>query len=160
MFVCSAIDVDMIVILKKIMDEKTRKSEILFKGCEAKLESIRKENEEVVVKAIRLVIINTAFGILLKSPVSVISIVNVYADFYYKSEINRFAMPRFNRFYSFLIYSGFYGCVVDFAHLLFTISISIQMFIYKRFDRKIQIAFERLMEKKKKSSDNVNKARK
>ena len=159
-FVCSAIDVDMIVILKKIMDEKTRKSEILFKGCEAKLESIRKENEEVVVKAIRLVIINTAFGILLKSPVSVISIVNVYADFYYKSEINRFATPRFNRFYSFLIYSGFYGCVVDFAHLLFTISISIQMFIYKRFDRKIQIAFERLMEKKKKSSDNVNKARK
>ena len=91
-----------------------------------------------------MVVINTAIGILFKMPVSFIPVINVYAEFFYKDYKNRYIPSAFGRFYLYLFNNGFYGEITDLADFLFVISISIQPFIYKRFDKKIQTAFDRL----------------
>ena len=143
--ICVIIDIYMVVHLRNVLADKMQKMEKLFAGSnKSKLESVRKENQDAENKAIQMVVINTAIGILFKMPVSFIPIINVYAEFYYKNYNNQFKQPEFGQFYSSLFQNGFYSQISDLADLFFVISISIQLFIYKRFDKKIQIALDRL----------------
>ena len=120
------------------------------------MESAKNESEEVVNKAINIVVINTAIVILFVLPVSFVPILNVIAEFYYKSFEMRYIHPAFGRFYSSLFFNGFYGQISEFADFLFVFSISIQPFIYKRFDKKFQIAFDRIFHKKQQSPNIIN----
>jgi hypothetical protein len=145
--ICLFIDIYMIRVLRQVMTDKLQKIESLYAEAKSKIESAKKEHDEVINKAIRMVVISTAIGILFKMPISFIPILNVIAEFYYKSFEMRFTHPEFGRFYSGLFLNGFYGQICDFADFLFVLSISIQPFIYKCFDKKLQIAFKRPLKK-------------
>ena len=149
--ICVSIDVYMVVELRKVMSDKMNKIRALYCNSKAKIESAMKENEDAMNKAIRMVVINTAIGLLFKMPLSFIPLINVYAEFYYKNSHNRYTRPAFNRFYLYLFNNGVYSQVSDLADFLFVVSISIQPLVYKRFDRKIQTAFDRLF--------NINKTK-
>ena len=141
--------------LRQVMADKLQKIERLYaQQSKTKVESAKKESDEAINKAIKMVVINTAIGVLFKMPISFIPILNVIATFYYKSLKMQYIHPAFGRFYSSLFLNGFYGQISDFTDFLFIISISIQPLIYKHFDKKFQIAFDRFIHKNQQSSNN------
>ena len=153
-FICVFIDIYMVRELRQVMADKLQKIERLYaQQSKTKVESAKKESDEAINKAIKMVVINTAIGVLFKMPISFIPILNVIATFYYSSLEIRYFKPSFGRFYSSLFLNGFYGQISDFTDFLFIISISIQPLVYKNFDKKIQIAYDRLFHK---ASENNN----
>ena len=148
--ICIIIDVCMVVQLRRILNEKSKKSESLNQKL---IETKKAENEEVVNKAIKMVVLNSTIGVLFKLPVCIIPLINVCAQFYYKTWGNRIlnSAHPFNILYSNLIDSGFYTLIQDVSHLFFTLSLSMQIFIYHRFDKKFRTGYERLMNKDNKS---------
>jgi hypothetical protein len=147
--VCIFIDIYMLLELRKVMSDKLKKIKRLYAKSKAKIESAKKENDEAMNKAIRMVLINTAIALLFKMPISFMPVVNVYAAFYYKSFEMRYIRPSFARFYSSLFFTGCNGFIIDFADFLFILSLSIQPLIFRHFDKKIQLAFNRLIHQKK-----------
>ena len=150
--ICVFIDIYMVIELRQVMADKLRQIKRLFSKSKSKIESAKKENDDIINKVIRMVLINTAFGLLFKMPLSFIPILNVHATFYYKDLDMRYIHPSFGRFYSSLFYNGFYGQISDLADFLFILSISIQPLIYKNFDKKIQISFDRIFHKNQQPS--------
>jgi hypothetical protein len=125
-----------------------------------KYEAKKKENEDAVSQIIKMVLINTAIGILFKLPSSFISIVNLYAAFYYQNYENIFKAPGFGEFNLFLTKSGFSILIIDIYEFLFFISISIQFFIYKRFDKKFLEGYNNIpFFNKKNENSNSNNSR-
>ena len=106
------------------------------------------ETEEAVNKAIQIVVLNSLIGIYFKTPILVIPLWNLCAIiFNNKGVFNWFINPGFYDFYSLLLDSGSYSLIQDVFYLLYTLSLSIQIFIYNRFDKKFQTRLERLKEK-------------
>ena len=139
------LDVYMLVLLKRTLDEKLKKSESLMGKNETnKLETMKKENEDVINKVIKMVILNTAISLLFRLPIAFIPVVNIYAEFYYKNYLNQFYHPKFGEFYSFLLNSGFYDFILECSDLFFNLSLFIQLFVYSHFDKKFNIAIHRL----------------
>ena len=79
-------------------------------------------------------------------------------DFTIRIFLYKYDHPHFGEFLSMLVDSGFYDLIQDVSHFLFILSLAIQMFIYKRFDKKFRTGYERLMNNsssiKKKISKN------
>ena len=100
-----------------------------------------------------MVVINTALGVLLKSPSSFVSIVNLYATFYYRSYENLVKDPAFSEFYSYLLDTGFKTFIDDVCDFMYIVSIAILFFIYKRFDKKLQEGY-RLIFANEKNKNN------
>jgi hypothetical protein len=100
-------------------------------------------------KAFRMVVINTVIALLFKMPISFMPILNVYAEFYYKRFEMRYIRPAFARFFTSIIFTGFNGLITDLADFLYILSISIQPLIYRHFDKKIKLAFNRLIHRTK-----------
>lgn len=160
-FVCSGIDIFMVVRFRRTLDEKLKKSESMGHGQKKggpgdKLDQKRNEFDEAVAKAIKMVVISTSVNLLLKLPLSVVPVINTYAEFYYKDQTKKFVSPTFGRFYSRLFDSGSYEFTIDLADFLFLVSISIQFFIYKKFDKKFGMGYLRLL-KKDETAKNGNK---
>ena len=149
------IDIYMVIVLRRVLDEKMKKSEkLLGNKDENKLDTMKKEYEDAVNKVIKMVILNTAFSLFFKLPIAFIPIVNVAAEFYYKKYSNLLFHPKFGQFYSFLMDSGYYDLIVECSNSLFTFSLFIQLFIYIYFDKKFKIAicrFPKLFRKDKKN---------
>ena len=143
--ICFIIDICMVVKLRRTLEDKLKNSEAMNSKSDAK----KKEFEDIVNKAIRMVVINTAIGLLFKSPLTFIPVVNVYAEFYYKHTRNRMISPLFGEFYSSLLDTGFYTMIQDLSNLLYTLSIAIQILIYIRFDKKFKTGFDRLILRRK-----------
>lgn len=111
-----------------------------------KTENKKAENEEAVNKAIKMVVLNSSIGILFKLPVFFIPLLNICAQFHFK-DYNYFrSHTSFGIFYTNLLDSGFYFLIQDMSKLFFTFSLAIQIFIYKRFDKKFNLGYERLKE--------------
>ena len=146
------IDVYLVVRMRRILNERLRKSESLM--AKNKLETMKKENEEAINKVIKMVIVNTAISVLFKLPVAFIPVVNVYAEFYYKDYLNQFDHPKFGAFYSFLLDSGFYDFFLGCSDLLFNLSLFLQLFIYRHFDKLFKIGLCRLISKNDYSKSN------
>ena len=161
--ICIFIDIYMIYELRQVMNEKLEKIKRLYSQSQSqqsksKIESTKKENEEAINKVIKMIVINTAIGLLFKMPSSFIPVLNVYAEFYYKDFNMKYKHPAFGRFYSSIFYSGYYGEISDIAEFLFILSIFIQPFIYKQFDKKFQTAFQRLLNKNQEANKNKPKS--
>ena len=133
----------MVVQLRQTLNEKTKKCESMMNQKQKEIK--KSENEEAVNKAIQMVVLNTAIGIFFKLPVSFIPILNVFADMYYYFGYDK-THPDFAYFYRFLIHTQFYNLIEDMSNLLFTLSLSIQVFIYYRFDKEFQIGYQTLKE--------------
>ena len=153
--ICFIIDIFMVVKLRRTLNEKTKKSESMNKNQN---QDKKAENEKVVKKAIKMVVLNSLIGIFFKIPVSLIPLVNVYAEFYYK-DMSEIHLSVFNRFYKFLINYGFYSLIQDVSHLLFSLSLATQFFIYKRFDKKFQTGYTKLTDKASSYITNIFKSK-
>ena len=142
--ICAIIDVSMVVQLRRVLVEKTNKSE----SMNQKLNEAKKaENDEVLNTAIKMVVLNSLIGIFFKLPLVFIPIINTYAVFYYKDSYYQYFHPYFGEFFILLYDSGAYYLIQDVSYLLYNISLSIQVFIYNRFDKKFRTAFGRLKDK-------------
>ena len=141
------IDILMVVRLKRTLEEKLKWYD--KETNRQKYDAKKKENEDAVNKIIKMVVINTVLGILSKLSCSFLSIVNLYATFYYRNYDNQFTSPIFGEFYPYLLDSGFYSLIVDIYEFLFVVSISIQFFIYKRFDKKFLEGYNVVLSTKK-----------
>ena len=139
--ICIIIDICMVVQLRRILEEKLKKSLSLNQKQNV---SKTTECEEIVNKAIKMVVLNSVIGIFFKLPVSFLPLLNVFADFFFKKLESYYL---FIEFYSALIDSGFYALIQDMSHFFFTLALSIQLFIYYRFDKKFLIGYQRLKDK-------------
>ena len=92
-----------------------------------------------------MVVINTIIGIFFKFPLSFISILNAYATYYFKDYKMLLFKPAFGEFYLLLLKTGVYSLIINLSDFLYIFSISIQIFIYIRFDKKFKSAFDRLL---------------
>ena len=54
---------------------------------------------------------------------------------------------EFSYVYRFLKQTDFYNFIQDLSNLLFVLSLSIQIFIYHRFDKKFRAGYQRLKDK-------------
>ena len=91
-------------------------------------------------KSIRMVLLNTSIGLLFKLPLVFLPLVNTIANFYYKDKSIRYRNLQFDSFYSHLFDVDFYPLIQDSTELLYLISVSIQYFIYRKFDKKFKEA--------------------
>lgn len=147
--ICVVIDIYMVVKLRRTLNEKAlKKNHQNMKNAEF---------EEVVNKAIKMVVLNSSIGILFKLPVCFIPLLNVVSQFYFKKYSNVLYNISFGLFYINFIDSSFYSIIQDLSHLFYNLSLSIQMFIYNRFDKKFRTGFDRLMEKKSSPTEPFSK---
>jgi len=149
--ICFIVDIYMIIKLRAVLEEKTKKSKTL-KVSSTNSQKNQEESEEAISKAIKMVVINTAINLLFKIPISFLPILNTYAQFYRKNVMLLFEKPIFKEFYVSIINSGFYAMIEDLSDFLYCFSISIQFFIYLRFDTKFINGFNLLFPKEKKES--------
>ena len=149
--ICIIIDVSMVIRMNQTLNDKLK----WYKYDSTKYEAKKKENKDTLNKLIQMVVINTALGVLLKSPSSFISLVNLYAAFYYRSYKNLFTAPAFGEFYSNLMDTGFYRLIIDLCDFLYIFSIAILFFIYKRFDKKFQEGSKLLFANEKNKNSSV-----
>jgi len=147
------IDVHLLIRLKRTLDEKMKKfhNDIPKKPIKVskdnkdkskKKKKKEKEKDDAMNKAIKMVVLNTSLAILFKIPLSFMPIVHVIAEFYFKKSQFSELVPSLELFLGNLYNSGLSDVIPDVADLLYTISISIQLFIYIHFDKKIRTAFE------------------
>ena len=148
--ICITIDISMVIRMKQTLKDKLK----WYKKDSIKYEAKKKENKDAIDKLVQMVVINTALGVLFKLPSSFISIVNVYAAFYYRSFDNLFISPAFGEFYSNLLDTGFFTFINDFCDFLYIVSIAIVFFIYKRFDKKFQEGYKMILANEKKTDSN------
>ena len=132
----------MVVQLRRTLQEKAKKGESMNQNQNQN--KTKSENEEAVNKAIKMVVLNSTIGICFKLPVCFIPILNFSAQFYYNG-LN--GINYFDYIYSILFDSGLMFLIQDITHLFFTVSLSIQLFIYNRFDKKFRTSYERLKQK-------------
>ena len=142
--ICIIIDICMVVQLRRTLSEKAMKSESMNSQNQ---KSKQAENDKAVNKAIKMVVLNTVIGVFFKLPILLIPLLNLCAQFYYKSRTYKYHYPSFDIFYSMLFDIGLYSLIQDMSHFLFTLSLSIQMFIYKRFDKKFRNGYEKIKDK-------------
>lgn len=156
--VCFIMDVCMVVQLRRTLNEKIQKQEEMLKNSENK-ENKRKENEEIIKKVIKMVVLNTTIAIVLKMPSSFLPIVNLYAEFFFRNFNERYKNPAFGEFYVRFTDGEFDSCIQDFSTFLYCLSLSIQLFIYLVFDKKLKCGYEnfKIVVFKRKANDNNSK---
>ena len=139
--ICIVIDICMVVQLRRTLEEKSVKSALMNQNQNEKKKT---ENQEAVNKAIKMVVLNSAIGIFFKLPVFILSLINVIAEFYFRNGNYSYFHPHFGDFYFMLLDGGFFTLIQDLSLFFFTLSLSIQMFIYNRLDKKFNSGYERL----------------
>lgn len=127
--------------IERTLNEKIQKQEEMLKNSENK-ENKRKENEEIIKKVIKMVVINTTIAIVLKMPSSFLPIVNLYAEFFFRNFNERYKNPTFGEFYVRFTDDEFYSSIQDFSTFLYCLSLSIQLFIYLVFDKKFKSGYD------------------
>ena len=86
------IDICMVVQLRRTLEEKAVKRELLN---QKQSQNKKAENEVIVNKALKMVVLNSAIGILFKRPVCFIPLLNVYADFYFNDSLIKLVTKHF-----------------------------------------------------------------
>lgn len=137
------IDVCMVLKLKRIFREGLECLKTMTED-EQHIELKSSEFEEALGQSARMVVVNTAVGVLFKIPSAFLPIVNTWAQFFYKDFAMRFEKPGFDRFYVMLLDTGFYALVQDVAQFLYLASLAIHLFIYNRFDKRFNRALNKV----------------
>ena len=128
---------NMLVRLRSTVNESIERIKSMGSN-EKQMEKKKSELEETINKSIRMVIVNTSIGLIFKLPLVFLPLVNAFANFYYKDTDTRYRNIAFDRFYTQLFDTDVYLLIQDITELLFLITISIQYFIYKHFDKKFK----------------------
>lgn len=149
-FINLAVDVLMVVKLKRTLREKLLKfrsvSDIVNEktGKDIKKVNKKQEYEDVVNKAIKMVVVTNLLSILFKFPMCINPVLNAIAEYYYKDANLMSQHPGFRIFYENYSRSEFASLVQDAAHFLYYLSLSIQLFMFAVFDKKFKTGYDRL----------------
>ena len=135
--VCFSVDLRMLLELNSVVKESIERIKSMGSN-DKQFEKKKSDLEDAVHKNIRMVVLNTSIGLLFKLPLVFLPLVNTIAVFFYKDMTMRSKNPSFDRFYTFLFESNFYSLIQDTTELFFLISLSIQYFIYRKFDTKFR----------------------
>ena len=153
------IDIYMLVRLRETLNEKlTRIKNMKQTNKEAnrnansnknakKEQSTEQNIKNSMNNAIRMVVINSLLNIGLKLPYCYASLINLTINISEKFYKNTKATQRFQLFYCRLCRGFFISFMPEPGDFLFIILISIQLFIYIRFDLKIKAGFKRILNK-------------
>lgn len=144
------IDIYMLVRLRRTLNDKMKKYAALTDSTQMSKKEI--EMRELMNNAIRMVVVNSTLNFLFKLPHTLVPLQNTIETFYYQS--GQFYKNRcgnkcnfgFYRFSVNLRDSNVYYLVSDLGEWLQTILISIQLFIFSKFDKKIKMGFHRMFD--------------
>lgn len=116
------------------------------------------EVNQAINNAVRMVIFNSAVNFLFKLPLVFIPLQNVIAAFYFKSHTYENHLDlRFDNYIKDLTASDMITLVAEWSEFLFNFLISIQIFIYLKFDLKLKEAFlKRFIYEKNKLSEAMS----
>ena len=146
-----AIDIGMVVKLKQTLNERLEK----FKAYSttAQQEKKKSDNENVLNNAISMVIFNTTLNLLLKLPTALYSMIYLFYGIY-RQHINYSVSENrnWNKFYMRVCIDA-YLCemFLKLSEFLYLLSISLQFLFYKHYDKKLNSAFKKIFEFKKKN---------
>lgn len=149
------IDIYMLVRLRRTLREKAKKmieENPSFEMNELDDRSLidrnnkmkKRKKKEMDIKnsmnnAFKMVLFNSTVNILFKMLLWFGPLNNVIVNFDFKDSSSGYS---FNIYYLLIRQSGFYFLIVDFGEFLSTLLISLQLFIFVRFDKKIGSAFK------------------
>ena len=105
------------------------------------------EMREAMNNAIRMVVFNSILNLVFKLPLSFVPLSNAIATFYYQRNPIQFGFStsnlEYHTFYNKLLQANLIYTIPDFGEWLLAILISIQLFVYSKFDRKIKTGLDR-----------------
>lgn len=146
LFVHLFIDIGMVVKLRETLNGKLEKIKSMI--SKEDLEKKRRENETVLNNAILMVVVNSSIGFLLKFPICIYSILLLVFNIYRINDptfINHIVFARF--YLGYWLNANICEAFLQLSDFLYLMSISIPIFVYKHFDKKIKITFERIFKK-------------
>lgn len=155
------IDVYMVSRLRKTLNEKLNRfksdQENAVKVKQLKSNETNKQREhakESISSAIRMVMINSALNLFLKLPLVYVPIQNMIATIYYNDNVNPFVnIWKDENLFTFYLYmktmkeADLITLIYEFSNWLFNFAISIQFFVYLKFDKKLKEAFDSVFRK-------------
>ena len=149
-FVNLAIDIGMIIKLKQTLNERFEK----FKEYSTidQQEKKKRENENAIDNAISMVIWNSSLNLILKLPNLLYSLLFLCYDIYRKShDILDVETRGFEKFFKLICFeSKVCKMYIELTYVLYLLSISIQFFFYRHYDKKLNSAIKKKFGSKKK----------
>ena len=144
-----AIDIGMIIKLKQTLNERLEN----FKSYStiAQQEKKKTDNENVMDNAISMVILNTSLNLLLKLPESLYSLIYLWYGIYlHYNDPFVWENRVLERFFKLVcLTSQFCGMLQRLSDFLYLLSISLQFFFYKHYDKKLNSAIKKRFTSKK-----------
>lgn len=150
-FVLTNISIDfyMLFRLRKTLKEKLDR----FKLDRAQSKSNKKKKEDVkeaLNNAVRMVIINSALNFFLKLPLVYIPLQNMIATFFYKTKVfsDNGELLSLNSDLNFHVYllnmteMDLITLISEFSDWLYNLLISLQFFVYLKFNKKLKEAYD------------------
>lgn len=161
-----SVDFYMLKRLRRTLNEKL--DSLAELSADTKIVSKKDEEmREAMNNAIRMVILSTLLNFAFKFPQTLVPLENVAEMFFFQEPDNKhhgrckiFCNYGFNRFTINLRDSMVYYLLSDLSDWLLTLLISIQLFVYAKFDKKITTGLERILDIfiKKKQPSIITKA--
>ena len=149
-FVNLAIDIGMIIKLKQTLNERFEK----FKEYSTidQQEKKKRENENAIDNAISMVIWNSSLNLILTLPNLLYSLLFLCYDIYRKSHDSLVVETRgFEKFVKLICFeSKVCKMYTELTYVLYLLSISIQFFFYRHYDKKLNSAIKKKFGSKKK----------
>lgn len=146
-----AIDVFMVVRLRRTLNEKLDRLKSIRKSSECKTNNNAKKSNnkneldinEALNNAIRMVVINSGLNFFFKLLLVYIPLQNVIAAFYYKSKsYEAFDNSRFDSLMGRSYEMDLFALINESADWLYNLLIAVQFFVYLKFDKKLKDAFD------------------
>ena len=138
-----AIDIGMIVKLRQTLNERFEN----FKAYSttAQQEKKKTDNETVLDNAISMVILNSSLNLLLKLPATLYSLIYLWYSYYLQHNVPLVWENRtLERFFKLIYIEGnFRGLLLKLSDFLYLLSISLQFFFYKHYDKKLNSAIKK-----------------
>ena len=144
-----AIDIGMIIKLRQTLNERYENFKAF--SSTAQQEKKKTDNENVLDNAISMVILNTSLNLLLKLPASLYSFIYLCYSIYVHYNVPFvWENLNFERFFKlFCINANFCDMLQKLSDFLYLLSISLQFFFYKHYDKKLNSAIKKKFGSKK-----------
>lgn len=147
LFLHLAIDVYMLVRLRATLNEKLARFGANSAATNNQQAAAARKQQEILEaksNATRMVVINSTLNILFKLPLTLMPTINlVTAYIYIHRKRTGASVEDINRFTSNMFRTGCMYLITDVSDWLLTILVSVQFFIYVRFDKKMRLATRR-----------------
>lgn len=147
------IDVYTVVKLRRTLTEKSEKFAkkptvaILANSIDEKKLKQISEFDDVINRAIKMVVLNNAFGVLFKLPVSIKSILLVMAELSTKYNVYNQNHPALRIFFINIVNSWLFNLIPTISDFMFSLTLFLQIYVYLRFDKRFKAGYWKIFSK-------------